>query len=149
MRAIKLPNIDYHVPALEGRWSSPACSSASAFSRWRQGLNLGLDFTGGTVIEVGYQEPTDLAEVRAALDEGGFESITVQHFGSTRDVLLRIPPVGEANDADLSQRVFDALAAARGRQGGTAAGGVRRPPGRQGIGRAGRAGRPLSRSSAS
>lgn len=51
----------------------------------------------------------DLAEVRAALSEGGFGNVMVQQFGTTRDVLLRIPPVGEVNDAELSQRVLHAL----------------------------------------
>jgi preprotein translocase subunit SecF len=57
-----------------------------------QGLNYGLDFTGGTVIELGYQEPTDTAEVRDVLEAAGLSGITVQHFGSNRDILLRIPP---------------------------------------------------------
>jgi preprotein translocase subunit SecF len=77
-----------------------------------RGFNLGLDFTGGTLIEVGYQEPAELADVRAALSEAGFEGATVQHFGTLRDVLIRIAPeAGEVEEtsAQLSDRVFRAL----------------------------------------
>ena len=55
-----------------------------------QGLNLGLDFTGGTVIEVGYKAPVELSEVRSALTDGGLQGPTVQHFGSSRDVMIRL-----------------------------------------------------------
>ena len=118
-------------PSAGRPWSSPACSSLITFvSLAVQGLNYGLDFTGGTVIELGYQEPTDTAEVRDALEAAGLSGITVQHFGSNRDILLRIPPSGETNNAALSQKVFDTLAAAVGGKVETAAGGVRRSPGR-------------------
>jgi preprotein translocase subunit SecF len=77
-----------------------------------RGFNLGLDFTGGTLIEVGYQDPAELADVRAALSEAGFEGATVQHFGTLRDVLIRIAPEeGEVEEtsARLSDRVFRSL----------------------------------------
>jgi preprotein translocase subunit SecF len=57
-----------------------------------RGFNFGLDFTGGTVIEVGYEEPTEIAEVTGALAEGGFEGATVQYFGSRQDILIRLGP---------------------------------------------------------
>ncbi len=56
-----------------------------------KGLNFGLDFTGGTLIEVSYPQSADLVNVRAALDKGGYGSAIVQHFGSTKDVVVRIP----------------------------------------------------------
>lgn len=74
-----------------------------------QGLNLGLDFTGGTVIEVGYPAPVDLSNVRADLAEGGFSGPTVQHFGTSRDVMIRLPPSGEDDSATQGDRVFAAL----------------------------------------
>ncbi len=78
-----------------------------------RGFNLGLDFTGGTVIEVGYSEPTDLAPVNRALAVAGFGGATVQHFGSRKDVLIRLSPQGdEESSAALSDRVFTALSAA-------------------------------------
>ncbi len=73
-----------------------------------RGLNFGIDFTGGTLIEVGYPESVDLAEVREQLSQAGFESAVVQHFGTSKDVLIRIPPTGESS-ADLSTRVLAAL----------------------------------------
>ncbi|MEY6430927.1 protein translocase subunit SecF [Thioalkalicoccus limnaeus] len=78
-----------------------------------RGFNLGLDFTGGSVIEVGYENPTELAPVQQALADGGFEGALVQHFGSRRDVAIRLPPVeGQEAGAELSDRVFQTLSAA-------------------------------------
>ena len=57
-----------------------------------RGLNFGLDFTGGTLIEVGYSRPADLTTVRQALEQAGFKDVVVQHFGTTRDVLVRLAP---------------------------------------------------------
>ncbi len=75
-----------------------------------RGLNFGIDFTGGTLIELGYQESADLSAVRQELDEAGFTGATVQHFGTSQDVLIRLMPTGESS-ADLSTRVLDALGA--------------------------------------
>lgn len=83
---------------------------------WR-GFNLGLDFTGGTLIEVGYAEPVELADVRVTLAEAGFGGATVQHFGTSRDVMIRIAPQEgneEIESAQLSDRVFQALSVAAG-----------------------------------
>ncbi|MFZ0789000.1 MAG: protein translocase subunit SecF [Chromatiaceae bacterium] len=114
MRQIKLGNIDY----MSQRWTALVVSAvlfAITFASLAvQGLNYGLDFTGGTVLEVGYQEPIDTADISTALGSIGVSGVTVQYFGSNRDVLLRIPPTGETNDAALSQKVFDTLSAAVG-----------------------------------
>jgi len=78
-----------------------------------RGLNFGLDFTGGTLIEVGYENPVELESVRDALAAGGLPGATVQHFGTTRDVLIRIAPEqGQEAGAELSDRVFRSLSAA-------------------------------------
>ncbi|MBK1702515.1 protein translocase subunit SecF [Thiococcus pfennigii] len=79
-----------------------------------RGFDFGLDFTGGTVIEVGYEEPTELATVREALEGGGFSGAIVQYFGSRRDVVIRLPlqAAGQDPSAELSDRVFRALSAA-------------------------------------
>jgi preprotein translocase subunit SecF len=75
-----------------------------------RGLNFGIDFTGGTLIEVGYSEPADLESVRAALDAGGYGNSSVQQFGTPRDVLIRLPAGGgEGDSARLSDEVFAAL----------------------------------------
>ena len=74
-----------------------------------RGLNLGLDFTGGTLVEVGYPQAVELGGVRQALADGGFDDATAQHFGTSRDVLVRIAPRQDISSADLSTRVLEAL----------------------------------------
>ncbi len=72
-------------------------------------LNFGLDFTGGTLIEVGYVTPPETSEVRAKLVTAGFDPI-VQTFGAATDIVVRIPPTGvEESSAELSSRVLAAL----------------------------------------
>ena len=63
-----------------------------------QGLRLGIDFTGGYLIEIGFEESVELEPIRGALAEEGFEDFQVQHFGSSREVLIRIAP-GEDTEA--------------------------------------------------
>ncbi|MFC3025015.1 protein translocase subunit SecF [Vibrio zhugei] len=60
-----------------------------------KGLNWGLDFTGGTLIEVGFDQSANLQEVRDSLRAKGFDEATVQNFGSTKDVLVRLRPSGD------------------------------------------------------
>ncbi len=74
-----------------------------------RGLNFGIDFTGGTLIEVGYSNTVDLGEVRETLAEAGYGDAIAQHFGTSKDVLIRVPPHGEKNNADLSSDVLNAL----------------------------------------
>ena len=71
-----------------------------------QGLELGLDFTGGTQVEVGYEKPADVEKLRAQLELAGFEKPVVVHFGSDRDVLIRLQ--GEPEQG-LSDRVYGAI----------------------------------------
>jgi preprotein translocase subunit SecF len=73
-----------------------------------RGLNFGIDFTGGTVIELGYREPVELHGVRSALETGGLNGAVAQHFGTARDVLVRLPP-REATSAKLSTQAMDIL----------------------------------------
>lgn len=78
-----------------------------------RGLNFGLDFTGGTLIEVGYENAVELESVRGGLAEGGLPDATVQHFGTPRDLLIRIAPEeGREAGAELSDRVFRSLSTA-------------------------------------
>ncbi|HIP52657.1 MAG TPA: protein translocase subunit SecF [Chromatiales bacterium] len=74
-----------------------------------QGLKLGIDFTGGTLIEVGYENPVDLASVREVLTKEGFGDAVVQHFGTSKDVLLRLAPKEGVESAKLSDKVYAAL----------------------------------------
>lgn len=74
-----------------------------------RGLNFGLDFTGGTLIEVGYPSAPNTNEVRENLASAGFDSI-VQTFGAATDIVVRIPPGEiEESSAELSTRVLAAL----------------------------------------
>ncbi|MGW8228985.1 MAG: protein translocase subunit SecF [Gammaproteobacteria bacterium] len=74
-----------------------------------RGLNFGLDFTGGTLIEVGYEQPVDLHEVRAALDKVGFGDAVVQHFGTSKDVLVRLAPRDGEDTEVLGDKVLQVL----------------------------------------
>jgi preprotein translocase subunit SecF len=74
-----------------------------------RGLELGIDFTGGTLIEVGYGKPVDVETVRSTLHGAGFPSAVVQHFGSSREVLVRIAPREDASRAELSDQIVAAL----------------------------------------
>lgn len=74
-----------------------------------RGLQMGIDFTGGTLIEVGYQKPADLTVLRNTLDAEGFDDATVQNFGTAKDVLIRLKPHEGVSSADLSSKVLDAI----------------------------------------
>ncbi len=79
-----------------------------------RGLNFGIDFTGGTLIEVGYEQDVQLEPVREALTAAGFGSAAVQRFGTPRDLLIRLAPEagGETISAELSDRVLATLSEA-------------------------------------
>ena len=72
-------------------------------------LPLGIDFTGGTLVEVGYKQAADLTVLRNALDADGFKDATVQHFGTANDVLIRLKPEEGLNNAQISSRVLNAV----------------------------------------
>ena len=81
----------------------------SLLSLGLRGLNFGIDFTGGTLVEVAYPRSADLGALRTALARAGFDDAVVQHFGTTRDVLVRLPPYGELSRAELGDQVRDVL----------------------------------------
>ncbi len=72
-------------------------------------LNPGIDFTGGTLIEVGYGAPAELNQIRAALDGAGLDGAVVQHFGTVQDVLIRLAPREGMKSAELSSMVLNTL----------------------------------------
>ncbi len=84
---------------------------ASAYSLWSQGLNLGIDFSGGTKLELVYEQDVSVLDMRATLQSNGYPEAVVQHFGSNRDVLVRIPQSEASNDAKVSDAVVSILAA--------------------------------------
>ncbi len=81
----------------------------SAASLMVKGLNFGIDFTGGVVVEVGYPEAVDLNDVRSVLAGHAFGDVIVQYFGASNDVLIRLPPSDAADSARLSNEVYAAL----------------------------------------
>jgi preprotein translocase subunit SecF len=91
---------------------SLAVMALSLFVLVTRGLNFGIDFTGGTLIEAAYPEAVELGGVRDILDEAGFGDVQVQHFGTARDVLIRIAPRADKASAQLSEDVVAALQAA-------------------------------------
>jgi preprotein translocase subunit SecF len=74
-----------------------------------RGLSLGIDFTGGTLVEVKYPEAVELAAVREALNKDGFPDAVVQHFGTSQDVLVRLAPQEGVKSSELSNRAFHAM----------------------------------------
>ena len=74
-----------------------------------KGLNLGVDFTGGTVMEVGYPTAADLPAIREHLAKNGFGDAQVQSFGASTDVLVRLPVKQDVTSAQLSEKVFGLL----------------------------------------
>ena len=76
------------------------------------GLNRGLDFTGGALVEVGFAEAADLAAVREALGAAGFENAVTQNFGAETEVLIRVPPQAGQDQSTVGDEIMAALAAA-------------------------------------
>jgi preprotein translocase subunit SecF len=74
-----------------------------------KGLNFGVDFTGGTVMELGYSQPADVPKIRDSLAKLGLQEVAVQNFGTARDVLIRLPLKAETSSAELSENVMAAL----------------------------------------
>lgn len=76
-----------------------------------QRLNLGLDFTGGVLLEVQYPQAADLERVRGILTEAGYTDAQVQEFGSADVVLVRLPPQAEGNATEIRENIRSTLAA--------------------------------------
>jgi preprotein translocase subunit SecF len=94
------------------RWAfaiSGALLLVSIVSVAAQGLRLGIDFTGGYLVEVGFDRPVELQPIRDTLAGAGIGDAQVQHFGERSDVLVRLAPRGETTSAELSDRVLAVL----------------------------------------
>ena len=79
-----------------------------------RGLNLGIDFTGGMLMEVGYAQPANIETIRGTLEQQQISESAVQTFGTTREVLIRLPLKEGMNGSKLSNQVFEALKAQDG-----------------------------------
>lgn len=78
----------------------------SVISFFAKGLDLGIDFTGGSVYEMHYNQAVDLDKMRATLEQEGFADANLQHFGSAADVLIRLKPVENISQKELSEKVL-------------------------------------------
>ncbi len=76
-----------------------------------RGLHLSVEFTGGTVVEVAYEQPADLGAVRRVVEGLGYLEVPVQNFGSSRDVMMRLPAIEGQTSGQQAERLFDALKA--------------------------------------
>lgn len=74
-----------------------------------KGLNLGIDFTGGYLIEAGYQNDVNLDQVRDALADASFDDAQVQNFGSSKDIIVRIAPRDDINKATIGDNILNVL----------------------------------------
>ena len=85
---------------------------AVVFLAWK-GLNFSIEFTGGTVIEVSYNEAADVDSIRGALESRGYKDFSVQNFGSSRDVLIRLPvQEQQASSGDIAKAVMESISSA-------------------------------------
>jgi len=104
MRSLRDLNIDFMAIRVRAIAVSVLLVVISLGSLVYQGLNFGLDFTGGTLVELTFSDPADPQQVRAVLEQRGFTNGVVQNFGTERDLLIRMPPQ-EGREAATIQRV--------------------------------------------
>jgi len=107
----RAPNFDFMGKRRLAEIASGLLIIGSFVSIFVQGLNFGIDFTGGVLLEVEYAGNADLAEIRTALAEAGFESPLVQNFGTANDALVRLAPQADQEGGEIRDRVLAALRA--------------------------------------
>jgi preprotein translocase subunit SecF len=83
--------------------------AAAVFFLANRGLHLSVEFTGGTVMEVSYSQPADVEKVRRTVAALGFADVQVQNFGTSRDVMIRLPAQKGVSSAQQSEKVLSAL----------------------------------------
>ena len=81
----------------------------AVFFLFSRGLHLSVEFTGGTLIELNYAQAANLEQVRSGLGKAGYSDFSVQNFGSSQDVLIRLPLKAEQNTAKIGESVMQAL----------------------------------------
>ncbi len=103
---LKIFKSDTHIDFMSQRKLAMIASivliTVAVVSLFMNQLKFGIDFTGGTQVEVGYEEAVTLQPIRDALSEAGFDNFVVQHFGTSRDVLIRLSPDEELDQVDKS-----------------------------------------------
>jgi len=108
LRSLKLPKIDFINKRKYAMVLSAFLLIVSVTSLGLQGLKLGIDFTGGTLIEVGYQQTADLEDIRTKLASASYTGTNVQYFGSDTEVLIQLEPQ-TISSAKLSSSIIQML----------------------------------------
>ena len=108
LRSFKLPTIDFVNKRKYAMVFSALLLIVSIISLGLQGLKLGIDFTGGTLIEVGYQQTADLEDIRTKLASANYKGTNVQYFGSDTEVLIQLEPQS-ISSAQLSSSIIQML----------------------------------------
>ena len=103
LRSLKLPTIDFINKRKYAIVFSTLLLIVSIISLGLQGLKLGIDFTGGTLVEVGYQQTADLEDIRTKLASANYAGTNVQYFGSDTEVLIQLEPqaISDVDDSSL------------------------------------------------
>jgi preprotein translocase subunit SecF len=103
LRSLKLPTIDFVNKRKYAIVFSTLLLTVSIISLGLQGLKLGIDFTGGTLVEVGYQQTADLEDIRTKLASANYAGTNVQYFGSDTEVLIQLEPqaISDVDDSSL------------------------------------------------
>jgi preprotein translocase subunit SecF len=102
-------NIDFMGRRVVGLVFSAVLMIGSIVTLATQGLSFGIDFTGGTLVELGYAEAADLDAIRATLGASELGGAVVQYFGSSQDVLVRVAPSADMATSDVSIRILELL----------------------------------------
>ncbi len=107
----RVPNINFMAQRKVGLAVSALLTIAALLLVAVRGLNLGIDFTGGVLVEVEYPQTVQLDTVRGDLAAAGYERAVVQYFGASTAVLIRLPPAEDASSAAVSTNILQALKA--------------------------------------
>lgn len=110
----RVPNFNFMAQRKTGLAVSTALSLVSILLLIFRGLNFGIDFTGGVIVDVSYPQTVQLDAVRESLHKSGYENAVLQYFGTSSDVLIRLPPSKDSSNADASSHLMLALAAKQG-----------------------------------
>ncbi|WP_233008299.1 protein translocase subunit SecF [Rheinheimera faecalis] len=107
--------LDFKEPLNFMRFKSPAIIISlllvlgSLFSIFTKGINFGLDFTGGIVVEAGFEQQADLPKIRTALAADGFPDAIVQYFGTSTEVMIRIAPRDDVEQAVVGEQIIESI----------------------------------------